>query len=170
MNIALIYCMKRGLMKSRGFTLIELIIVVVVIGILAAIAIPNYYSLVDKAKIASVVANMHTAQVTVETEAMGSNQTYFPNIASFVNVLPVNFINPYDQGNVSIQNEVDINIEGVVEYKGDASYYTITGYGKDLINTIFLLNPSKVTAKNSRPEIKTTPKAVCQSILPEATR
>ena len=129
-------------MKSRGFTLIELIIVVVVIGILAAIAIPNYYSLVDKAKIASVVANMHTAQVTVETEAMGSNQTYFPNIASFVNVLPVNFINPYDQGNVSIQNEVDINIEGVVEYKGDASYYTITGYGKDLINTIFLLNPA----------------------------
>ena len=129
-------------MKSRGFTLIELIIVVVVIGILAAIAIPNYYSLVDKAKIASVVANMHTAQVTVETEAMELSQTYFPNIASFVNVLPVNFINPYDQGNVSIQNEVDINIEGVVEYKEDASYYTITGYGKDLNNSIFLLNPA----------------------------
>ncbi len=127
---------------KRGFTLIELMIVVVVIGVLVAIAIPNYYSLVDRAKVASVIANMHTAQVTVETEAMELSQTYFPNIASFVNVLPGNFINPYDQGNVSIQNEGDVNIEGVVEYEGDARYYTITGYGKDLINTIFILNPA----------------------------
>lgn len=142
MNIATIYCMRINLIKKKGFTLIELMIVVVVIGILVAIAIPNYYSLVDKAKIASVVANMHTAQVTVETEAMGSTQTYFPNIASFVNVLPVNFINPYNQTSVSIQNEGDVNIEGVVEYKGDASYYTITGYGKDITKSIFLLNPA----------------------------
>ncbi len=127
---------------KKGFTLIELMIVVVVIGILVAIAIPNYYSLVDKAKVASVVANMHTTQVTVETEAMGSNQTYFPNIASFVNELPANFINPFDEANVSIQDEGNVNIEGVVEYEGDGGYYTITGYGKDLINTIFLLNPA----------------------------
>ena len=127
---------------KKGFTLIELMIVVVVIGILVAIAIPNYYSLVDKAKVASVVANMHTTQVTVETEAMGSNQTYFPNIASFVNELPANFINPFDEANVSIQDEGNVNIEGVVEYEGDGGYYTITGYGKDLINTIFLLKPA----------------------------
>ena len=48
--------MRRPILKSDGFTLIELVIAVAIVGILAAIAIPTYNSQVEKGRLADARA------------------------------------------------------------------------------------------------------------------
>lgn len=62
--------------KTKGFTLIELLVVIVIIGILAAIALPNYIKVKDKAKEAEVKANLHNVQLSVERFAVDTEGVY----------------------------------------------------------------------------------------------
>lgn len=51
---------------NQGFTLIEIMIVVVIIGLLAAVAIPSYGDYVQRGKVSEAMANLSTVRVKLE--------------------------------------------------------------------------------------------------------
>ena len=73
--------MKRSMQK--GFTLIELMIVVAIIGILAAVALPAYQGYTQKAKFAEIVTNAAGAKTAIEVCVSSNGITDIAGLASF---------------------------------------------------------------------------------------
>ena len=65
--------MKRN--KRTGFTLVEIMIVVLIIGILLAIAVPNFIKARQNSRLQTIVGNLKQIESAKEQWAMETGQT-----------------------------------------------------------------------------------------------
>jgi Tfp pilus assembly protein PilE len=115
-------------------------IVVVVIGILAAIAIPNYITMADRAKEGSTKANMHTFQLCAEDYGVQNHGAYAGAAATVALLLPsgsAKFKNPFTNSSANAFEDRascaanPTGVSGLVSYADSSnSTYNIKGVGK----------------------------------------
>jgi len=127
----------------RGFTLVEIMIVCIIVGVLVAMGIPNFIQLQDRAREAAVKTNMHTIQLAIEDFAVQTMGIYPDNAASVTpagqtveDLCPFGAFpdNPFTQAATVVVWDVDPAVSGVIGINpATAQEYTVKGYGKDFL-------------------------------------
>ena len=72
----------------RAFTLVEVLIVVIILGILAAIVVPQFSNASSDAKLSALKTNLQTIRGQIQLYKLQPNDVY-PALATFVEQMPL---------------------------------------------------------------------------------
>jgi type II secretion system protein G len=134
-------------MKSKGFTLIELLIVIAIIGIVAAIAIPNLLTALQKGKLKATMGDMKNIGTAIESYMAdnymapgGGSVNYIADLSAHLEPFYIKILPTRDAWNGMLRYQ-----SGVIST--NQSLYSIISYGRggtstgiDINNNGYLIN------------------------------
>jgi type II secretion system protein G len=126
--------------RSEGFTLLELLIVVVIIGVLAAIAIPAYNSYINTAKITMAQGALDSIRKTLESYHIDYQD--YPDSIDFntgKDGLGRTVFEP------QFVNQLNSDLSSIDSYLKTDTTYTLVVKATDVKQTVMTLTPQDIT-------------------------
>ncbi|MBI5399409.1 DUF3939 domain-containing protein [Candidatus Saganbacteria bacterium] len=127
----------------KGFTLMEILVVIGIIGLLAVFLVPNLLGAKDRAREAAVKAVMHSVQLAVEAYEMENEVYPIANNLSLESLcrnylMSGGYIASVPKNPFTGQEYKDSNITGRIIYDYDQAIgkYTLTAYGRSSLRKI----------------------------------
>ena len=131
--------------NQAGFTLIELMIVIAIIGILAAIAVPQYQTYVNKAKFTEVVNSVTPFKLAIELCAVQNTPATTAALGTSCGTAGTNGI----PAAITAVTGQGTSYVGTVSLAAANAAITATSTGITATNYTYVLTPSVNTTANS---------------------
>lgn len=140
--------MREAMRNEKGFTLIELMIVVAIIGILAAIAVPNFINYRNRSRVATVVGTSSSIRGSMAAYAADDANQYYPATSQISNLSTlVNLVNSYG-GNLSASPGFSVVSYSVVNNDTTSSFtlvVTVNGVPDGFPGKTITITPNGAT-------------------------
>ncbi len=134
--------------RNNGFTLIELMIVVAVVAILAAVAIPSYSNYVFRGKVQEATSNLASLRVAME-QYFQDNRTYLNAANCGVTPPGAPIVKYFSYACTATATTYTITATGGNAASGDASMsgfnYSIANTPTDNLKQSWILAPAPAT-------------------------
>lgn len=124
----------------QGFTLIEVLVVMAIIGLLTSLIVPNVAQAQRRAKEAGVKATMHTVQAALESYQLDTATYPEGGNVSLTELLIVLGSKPC-KNPFTGKDYVGADSAGKIlyDYEQSTGEYALTGYGQDGLTPILVL-------------------------------
>jgi general secretion pathway protein G len=127
--------LKKKAKKGKGFTLVELLVVVAILAILAAALLPKFLGYTDKAREAQIMADLSTMKSVVEIYAADEGAGDYPSITNVSAILVGKGID---------WAEADGEVgDGIVDPYGNSYVYAIKGEPGSADQHFIIASPGK---------------------------
>ena len=131
-------------MKRKGFTLVELVIVIAILGILAGVAIPAYANLQDDARSSQVQATLGSFRSALSIY-YAKNKGAWPTLANLSTL--------FADGNIPtpiIGSDVTKNINTAVVYASPGPTADVGGWMYDAAKGSIVVNSTAIDSTTSK--------------------
>lgn len=135
---------KKGFISGRGFTLIELLIVIAIIGIVAAIAVPNLLTALQKSKQKTTMGDMRTVGAAIESYITDNYMA--PGGGAISSIVGLqSFLVPFHSKIIPLKDAWgnDFQYQSGAVGSGTQDYYSLISYGRRSTAGVITINNNR---------------------------